>query len=194
MPRSGQRIAGFTLIELVTTLSVALVLLTIAVPSFSTMLNNNTLAAQSNALVQTLALARSEAITRKATVAVCKSNNERYCSTLDQTQWEHGWLAFVDSNANGSRQDAELVLRTSTGLDNSNTLRPDSVFANYVAFLPDGRGIGSGNNSPPTEGVFLLCDDRGLNDARLIEITLIGRAKAIDPKHDDDRKKTRRCP
>jgi type IV fimbrial biogenesis protein FimT len=174
---SQERAPGFTLIELVTTLSVALVLLTIAVPNFSTMINNNTLSAQSNDLVQTLALARSEALTRKATVVLCKSNDELSCSVLDSAKWEQGWIMFVDTNGNRSRQNAELLMRTWPGLAGSNSLRSDSAFTNYIAFLPDGRSIGSGNTVPPVEGEFRLCDERGKKHARVIEITPIGRAK-----------------
>jgi len=171
---------GFTLIELLSTVSIALILLTIGVPSFSMMIKSNTLSVQANELAMTLALARSEARTRKRTVVVCKSIDQKSCSTLDTVNWEDGWIAFVDENNNRSRADTELLLRASPSLSGSNTLRADAVFSNYIAFISDGRGIGNGDTTPPTNGDFRICDDRGADYARVVEISPIGRAK-VDP-------------
>ena len=168
---------GFTLIELMTTVGIAMILLTIAAPNFSTMISNNTLTAQANDLFANLALARSQAKSRKQMVTVCKSNDADACSTLDTVNWEDGWVMFVDENQNGTRQDAELILRTSEGLTNATTLRADVDFSNYIAFRSDGRSIGSGSSTPPTEGDFRLCDARGAEHARVVAISPIGRAK-----------------
>ena len=62
---------GFTLIELMVTLAVAIVILAVGIPVFSTMIANNRAAADSNALVTALQFARSEAVKRSAQVRVC---------------------------------------------------------------------------------------------------------------------------
>jgi type IV fimbrial biogenesis protein FimT len=53
---------GFTLTELLVTLSVASILLTVAVPNYRTFVQNNLQSTQSNNFYSTLALAKSEAI------------------------------------------------------------------------------------------------------------------------------------
>jgi type IV fimbrial biogenesis protein FimT len=160
------------LIELMMTVSIAMILLTVAAPSFFNVINNNRLTVEANDLVVNLSLARSQAKVRKQRVVVCKSSNGKDCSTADTTNWEDGWLMYADD-------DQKTILRTSNGLPDNNTLRVDEVFSNWIAFLPDGRSIGSGSARPPTEGEFRLCDARGASAARVIQVSPIGRAKVV---------------
>jgi type IV fimbrial biogenesis protein FimT len=160
------------LIELMMTVSIAMILLTVAAPNFFNVINNNRLTVEANDLVVNLSLARSQAKVRKQRVVVCKSINGEDCSTADTTNWEDGWLMYADD-------DQKTILRTSNGLSDNNTLRVDAVFRNWIAFLPDGRSIGSGSATPPTEGEFRLCDPRGASVARVIQVSPIGRAKVV---------------
>jgi|GEM_PF-108879 type IV fimbrial biogenesis protein FimT len=171
---------GFTLIEMMATMAIAMVLMTMAVPNFVPIINDNRLAVQANDLVAALALARSQAYSRRCNVVVCKSSDQENCSTNQVVEWEDGWIVFVDQNNNRTKQDNEIILRRSSGLHGENTLRPDAVFSNYIAFVADGRSIGNGSTEPPTQGRFTLCDSRGAEHARVVEISPIGRARA-DP-------------
>ena len=171
-----------------------MILMTIAAPNFSTIINNNTLTVQANDLTANLSLARSQAKVRKERVVVCKSNDGEDCSTLEGVNWEDGWLMFVDDDASGTHQSGELILRASTGLPNTNTLRADTVFRNYIAFLPDGRSIGSGSVTPPTEGDFRLCDARGVKHARVIAVSPVGRANVPPPPRGDEDPLVDSCP
>ena len=77
--RSGRRAAhrrlrGFTLIELMITLAVAVILLVIAVPSFRTMTISNRLTTTANAVVAALNTARMVAIKRNAGTQLCSNN------------------------------------------------------------------------------------------------------------------------
>ena len=66
---------GFTLVELIVTMAIAAIILTQAVPSFSTMISNNRLTTQTNDLVADINLARSEAIKRGLRVILCRTAN-----------------------------------------------------------------------------------------------------------------------
>lgn len=81
---------GFTLIELVVALSIAAILLAIAVPSYSGSRLNSQLRASSNDLLGSMNLARSEAIKGGATVTMCPSAGGNECGG----DWSGGWVVM----------------------------------------------------------------------------------------------------
>lgn len=71
---------GFTLVELAVTLAVLAILVTMAVPAFTTLINGNRLTAQANELVADVQAARSEAVRRNQRVTLCPSTDNATCS------------------------------------------------------------------------------------------------------------------
>jgi type IV fimbrial biogenesis protein FimT len=61
---------GFTLLELMVTVSVLAILLTLGIPAFGDMVRNNRVTAQTNQLVSAINTARSEAVKRGRNVQV----------------------------------------------------------------------------------------------------------------------------
>lgn len=111
--------AAFTLVELVVTMAVAAVLLTIAIPSFQTVIQNSRIATQANSLLTDLNYARSEALRRNLNVGICASNDGATCGGAN---WGLGRIVFADSNGNGAL-DAGEALRVQQGITQSgNTL------------------------------------------------------------------------
>lgn len=80
---------GFTLVELMVTIAVAAILISIAVPSLSDATTNGKLSASANDLVAGVALGRSEAIKRNAVASLCVSSDG---STCGSGGWEQGWI------------------------------------------------------------------------------------------------------
>lgn len=105
---------GFTLIELMTAVTVMGVLFALAIPSYREFTRNNRTAATQNELVTAFTYARSEALRRGTPVAVCASTDGTTCS--GSANWASGWIAFVDSGATAGSVDtgdpAEIVLQT----------------------------------------------------------------------------------
>jgi len=92
-PHRLARIDGFTLLEVLITLAVAAILLGIAVPSYRSMVQRNSIAANVNDLIGDLNYARSEAVTRGQQAYVCNSANGSTC--LTDGDWSQGWIVYV---------------------------------------------------------------------------------------------------
>lgn len=99
--------------ELMTALAVVGVMVGIAVPSFRYLTADARASAFTNDLVSALHFARSTALQRSSAVAVCASSNQTTCTASGT--WGSGWIAYEDSNANGTFENAtEPVLRVWT--------------------------------------------------------------------------------
>lgn len=96
---------GFTLIELMITLALAAIILTLGVPSFTETIRTNRVATQVNELVTALNLARSEAIKRATAVTVCASADQATCS--GSNDWRTGWIVVTDDNTNTTGSPSE---------------------------------------------------------------------------------------
>lgn len=184
--------AGFTLVELLVTLSVASIILTLAVPGFQAMIRENRMAANSSQLLTALNLARSEAIKRGLQVTLCKANAVVTPPSCDDTAcnagtgsgcWEKGWLLFADRNGNGILNDGtdpdfcaggDCTIRLYEPLPAQLTLRTGANLARWVAYRSPGTGLGSGGLAT---GTFRLCQGTDTAHARSVVLNSIGRAR-----------------
>jgi type IV fimbrial biogenesis protein FimT len=104
-PRSA---AGFTIIELMVTIAVVSVLLSLAVPAFTDIVRNTRISNQTNLVVGALQYARSESATRGIPVSICAANAQRTdCVTpgATATNWSNGWLIFTDRTGTIGQRD-----------------------------------------------------------------------------------------
>jgi len=186
---------GFTLIELITTLTVAGILMAIAAPSMFSFLASNRLTAQTNDLIADLSFARSEAIKRNGTVVICKSTNPTAatptCDATTSDPWETGRIIFFDNvdtaagitqNYSYQTADKDELLRVREPLDGGNTLRPNSSTAtpnlsNYLAYTKYGLTTLATPGTSDGPHRFTVCDQRGNVRGLLLETT--GRTSLI---------------
>lgn len=115
-----RRQAGFTLIELMVTMAVAVIVLGAGLPQMQALLENNRLSAQANRLSADLNLARTEAVRRGGTVRMVARGSD----------WSAGW-SLVDADGVvvkvGDQLEHGLALTernglTEVGLRNSGAL------------------------------------------------------------------------
>ncbi|ASL01036.1 MULTISPECIES: GspH/FimT family pseudopilin [Xanthomonas] len=71
---------GFSLIEMMVTIIVLAIVMAIAFPNFTALINSNRLSAAANELSASLQLARSEAVRSNASVTLCPSNDGATCA------------------------------------------------------------------------------------------------------------------
>ena len=88
------RSRGFSLLELMITITVAAILLVIAVPSFRDVIHRNEVSSSSNALLASLSYARGEAITRGQLVSICPGDQTAGCTSGSQV-FDQGWIVYT---------------------------------------------------------------------------------------------------
>jgi type IV fimbrial biogenesis protein FimT len=145
--KPGTRQQGFTVAETLTALAVVGIGVSMAVVGLDSLADHNHRSTAVNRWVSTLHLARSEAVTRNAQVAVCASRSGERC---DGSVWEEGWIAFVDPNGDEVRSDSELILDQVDALPGLNLRSPQ--FATTFTYRSNGRLAGTGS------GEFAFCE------------------------------------
>lgn len=89
---------GFTLIELMVTLSVLLILITVGVPSLSGYLQSQRLNTTTQLIKDSYSQARYEAVTGKKAVTLCPLDiNATTCGN----NWDVGIMVYIDQNNDG---------------------------------------------------------------------------------------------
>jgi len=101
---------GFTLVELIVTIALLAILTTLAIPSFSEMLRQWRRDSATRELTTTLQLARSESIKSSRQIVVCPSTDQESCA--DGTEWNTGWIVFVDDGAGTLANAGNQVVNT----------------------------------------------------------------------------------
>jgi type IV fimbrial biogenesis protein FimT len=159
---------GFTLLELMTTIGVAAISMAVAVPSLTTFMKNAERSAAINEMVSGIHFARNTAVTRNARVTVCASTDSATC---DSSDWEDGWIAFVDNDSDQAVDADETVLRASEAMGGATV---DSVeFSSSFMFRPNGRIMS--RDIATNSGDFTICDSRGAAEARVLVVDIAGR-------------------
>lgn len=125
---------GFTLVELLVTISVMAILLVIAVPSFTDVTLGSKLSSYANSLAASAYLARSEAIKTNNSATLCVSSNGTSCAAGG---WEQGWIVFRDPNKNAAVDAGEAVIQVQAALPTGMKVAADTGATSFI-FSPTG--------------------------------------------------------
>jgi len=100
-----KRAAGFSLVEMLTTMSILAILLVIASPGLASLTSANALSSAQSELAAAMMMARGEAMKRGLQVGLTAA------APVAGTEFTGGWTIFVDSNANGILDAGETIVR-----------------------------------------------------------------------------------
>ena len=154
------RASGFSLIEMLTTMSVLVVLLVVASPGLASLTSANAASAAQSELLAAMALARGEAIKRGSQVGIAASGG---------TDLSGGWNIFVDADGNGRFDAGETIVRQQPALTGNvavTTLAgPSAIVFNSRGFLVPSTRITVNVCSPAaTKGYQVRVEPVGLAD------------------------------
>jgi len=168
---------GYTLVELLVTLSLVTTLLAWAVPTFSDVIHSVRVNAGTQALANSLALARSEAVKRNVRVVMCKSAHGVACEP--GAGWEQGWIVFHDLNNNGVVDTGEYVLHREAAMPPALRMSGNTPVSHYVTYTPYGRT--KQLSGAFQAGTFTICTNSGRRvQARQVVINNVGRARVAN--------------
>ena len=174
---------GFTLYELMITLTVVAIILSFGIPNLRDFTLNGRMTSAANDLHAAFLMARSEAAHAKTNVTICASADPMGAANCGGT-WDQGYVVFIDDNANQARDAGEAILRSHPPADNGVLLRVANG-ATYFMYAPTGLGrLDTGGNQALSQVV--ICDERGNvtgpgggSAARLFISTPLGRATIV---------------
>lgn len=187
-PMAFLRYSGFTVTELVITLAIAAVLLTLAAPNMRDFIRNNRITTETNTLIAHINLARSEATKRNVVVALCRKNpdpakqNPPECGGGTAKDWSSGWLVYATSltsadafiaapDYDSARIPPDTLLKDEPTITNGVTVTSDTDGDLRIGYLPSGQLTVAANVTLS----YSVCDDRNEAHGKNITILASGR-------------------
>lgn len=169
-PRCAIRSAGFTLIELMITLLIMAIVITVGVPSFNEFIASQRVRTTSSDIMADIAFARAEAI---------KESRRTVMEPLaGANTWKRGWRICVDLNNDGDCDAADPVRKVANPVAGRTRVcaQPDEP----ISFRPDGRVIRVA--APNVTDGIRVSDDLGdgnvaNNRTRLVFLGVAGRPR-----------------
>ncbi|MFI4867932.1 MAG: GspH/FimT family pseudopilin [Steroidobacterales bacterium] len=135
----GRYSSGITMLELITVMTLAAILMAIGVPSYRYVTTANRIAAEVNGLVGDLQYARAEAVKEGANVVACASTDGATCNNTNT--WQNGWVVCSDINNNGSCDAGEPLYRVQKAFVSTDTFTA-SGNTSALVFNREGFAVG----------------------------------------------------
>ncbi len=130
--------SGLTIIELIVTLAVVSAIVSIGIPTMSTLIERNQFKAEASKVHRAISLTRANAVYRSEPVTLCPLESSKQCGT----DWDNQLSVFSDINSNGVLDKEESILYSLPALpEDSSVIRTHSRDI-AITFRPDGSAFG----------------------------------------------------
>jgi len=159
---------GYSLLELIMTIAVAAVILTLGLPSFSSLKARNAQRAEINALFHAVHLARKGSIMRKQVVSLCPTADGTRCNP--GRDWSGGFLLFENSGRDEPPEldDGEILLHRHLAS------RSVKITANRRGFTLRATFLRA------TNGTLVVCDRAARVAPRALVVSYTGRPRVAE--------------
>ena len=138
---------GFTLLELLCTLTIISILYSVAIPSFQSFIASTQRDVLNQRLFTLIQYTRSKAAFQATNVILCPSTNQTDCIN----DWQQPLMIFSDQNDNKRRDDAEIIDRIENIAQKNYPIRwRASGTSRYLRYVSDGSTVYQ-------NGTFTLC-------------------------------------
>jgi type IV fimbrial biogenesis protein FimT len=177
---------GFTLIELMVVLSIVGILMGLGIPSFKRTISQNNINSGIGTLASDINFARSEALKRGLSVTLCPSLDPYTACAAAGTNWQNGWIVFLDRDANNTRDTAagttELLLRVQQNLAAELTMLGSAGAAvNSIRFDRSGSASAALGLTVQSQRLDVAAQGQTVRTAC---ISISGRTRVTAPGHD----------
>lgn len=172
-----KRSRGHTLVELMTVVALASILLALAAPDLRGLLRRQQLKAASADLFAAVELARAQALARGHKLVLLPRDARG-------TDWRAGWTLFADRDGDGGLGPGDEVIAEHGPLAPGIEVAFGFTSAAppwYIAYNGAGRGCSRTNGAAARWGTLSLFHGGAI---RRITINMLGRARLCDPARD----------
>ena len=169
---------GFSLYELIMTLALVGLIMTLGLPSFGSLVADKRLRVETDRLFHAVHLARKESIVRRRVVSLCPSADGESCSA--GYDWSTGWIVF----ANVDRDEPPQVDENEPVIGRHSVDGSVQILANRRGFTLRSTHLRA------TNGTLVVCDRAGRAAPRALVISYTGRPRVT---RSDSRGNAYRC-
>ena len=172
-----QRCKGFTLVELMTTVSILATLSIITIPNYSNFITSTRVEREISELYRLLLITRNVAINSGTPITVCPINEGNECIS----SWDKPIIVFQDQNNNGvlDKTSGEVIIKYKGAIKEGDKLLYGKG-RTKIGYEPTGRLEGWGQN-----GTFRYCPKIKPELAKGIRVAVSGRIyKTSDSDYD----------
>ena len=156
---------AYSLLELVMTLALVSIVLTLGVPSLGKLVADHRMRTDADRLFHAIHLARKESVVRRRVVTLCPSNDGLSCEP--SFDWSMGFMMFVNRDRSQPlvRENDEPVLIWHRGNGHN------QIVANRQGFSLRSTELRA------TNGTIIICDPESRAEARAVVVSYTGRPR-----------------